>query len=299
MNQVNFIPPKEVYEVAPENPKERLARAGYDLPSAYKIMRSSGGEILAHHLGFPVPRKGFIWSDAGMANVLAKRASMVFFLPFADIFKGPIKFLESYLNHYTRFIDSIYFGCEQVPYFKKEYYSRDCRGIWDLTSIFLQELGINKELAEHTGKIVATMLTNDDAYRLPLLDILSSFRPREIVRNFPQFFEDAVILFCERSDNGEYKSKVKKVVKLLKYVFWLPKFRKALKVAFEKVDYSQFSVDIYDQYWQLIRKGYDMGGRSFEQRRGEWKYLIEDFDSYFNEMFEREMRLRQEQAKKT
>lgn len=271
-----FVPPREVYEIPPQSPQERVIAKGYDLPDFIRAERSPGGEILAYFKGHPVPRKGMPWPEAVMTGNQIKKMLMLM-LTIVEIRKGLTKFLESFLYGFCKLADEIYMGLERVPYLKKEYYNSTSKGVWDLSFFFFTELSVSVETANHFGKVIATILENDDAYRMPIVDIMSEFTKEEIIKDPRGFVKKAADIFEARSDNGEFKGKVQKFSRLIRFILLIPRFKKAFRKAFEKVDLSLLQYDEYDEYWALGRKGYDAKGIPFEHRFDQWQLMIKEY----------------------
>ena len=267
-----IVPPKEVFEIPPEAPNERLS--GYHLSNFQKVIRSTGGEMLAFYEGHPVPRKGLPYIEAILSTNHIKRLTLLLLSPLSAITKGPTAFIESFLDNYCRMCDSIYLACERVPYLKKEFYNSTSKAVWDLISTFLQEIGITKDTAEHTGKIAATILENDDAYRMPIVDIMTEFSKEEILKSPTKAIEKVAKILQERSDNEYMKDRFHRFIFIAKIALWIPRFRKAFKKAFEQVDLKLLQYDQYDYYWSLNRKGYNAHGRSIDDRMAEMRAYI-------------------------
>lgn len=275
---VIVVPPKQVFETPPSSVSERLSNTGYSIPSFEKLDRSKRGEMLCYYTGHPVPRKGMPYVEAISTNNQVKRMTLTLFLPFLDLRRGFKAFLQSYLHNYNRLADSIYTSVDRIPYLHKEYYTSTGKGIWDLTSYFFQDLGVSYETAEHTGKIMATILEYDDAYRMPLVDIMSEFTKEEIVKSPIGFAKKFLRLFCERSDNNDPQyglvGKVKKIFFFIQLILLIPRFRRAFRKAFSQVDLSLLQYDEYDYYWSLNRKGFDAHGRTITDRLGEMRERV-------------------------
>lgn len=271
------VPQKEVFETPPQDVRERLEAKGYTLDDFLRGERSERGEMLSIHKGHPVPRKGLPYPEALSVNNTVKRVTLTLFGSFSGLRKGFTGFLEEYLSNYCQLCDSIYGTCYRIPYLKKEWYISTGRGVWDLTSVFLIKIGITKETSNHVGKIMATILEYDDAYRMPVVDIMSEFTKEEIIQSPSKFVKKAVRLFVERSDNDLFKKKFKKIASILSFILWIPRFRRAFKKAFKEVDLSLLRYDEYDQYWSLGRKGYDARGETYEERQTEWRGRIKEF----------------------
>lgn len=234
------------------------------------------------YLGHPFPRKGFVYTEAVMAMEEVKRVTLSLFLPFVDIKKGLIGFLESYLSNYNRLIDRLLQRCERVPYLHYEYYCEFSKATWDFTCLFLRRFGFSFTTSYKTGLILATIFENDDAYRFPLEDILSETTKEKLQDNPRQEIDRLLEIFKQRStyfsqDEQAMGNRIEKIAKLLKFLLLIPSVKKSFKFALENINFNWFQYDELDRYWALQRKDYMSFGEPFETRMEKMVNMMIDF----------------------
>lgn len=278
-----IVPPKEVFESAPQPVVDKLASGGYSIPRFTKVTQSEGGEMLSYFMDHPVPRKGLQYPEAVLQNNVVKRVSLAMFSSFVGVKKGLIGFLELYIRNYIRLVESIYAQCERVPFLKFDYYNTTSKGIWTLTRVFFTEIGITASVADRLGHVFATILEYDDAYRMPFVDVMSEFTKEEILKSPRKFIKKALQIYSERCVSGGetgYRKKlinrVKSLTFLINLALWIPKYRRAFKKAFRAVDLKLMQYDEYDYYWSLNRLSYNHHGRTIEDRLGEMEKLVNE-----------------------
>lgn len=293
-----FVPPTEVFEIPVKPPTERLLESTNPVGEVTgKATRSKDGELLTEMDGFPHPRKGCAYKEALVANAKVKRRTLTAFAPFAhkamllpalgfliSPFKWKIAFFEQFLLNYLREVDSIYFECERIPYYKKEFYNNCSKAVWDLIEVFLVEIGINQDIAWRFGRVFATQLEFEDAYRIRIEDPFAEFTKEEILKNPRQFVTKFIQIVKERDVDcnvetneeipGITYKKFEAFGLLLKATLLYPKVRKAFIKAFEKVNFEWLKPDEIEIFWNLPRHDYKFQGRDFRQRFEEYVDIV-------------------------
>ncbi len=296
-----IAPPNEVFENPPLSARDRLAQTGYTLPNFQRVARSPGGEMLAFYAGIPIPRKGLPYTEAVFAINQVKRITLFWFFPFLAFRKGITAFLQALLDAYCSACDCIFGCCENIPYLKKEYMISTSKGVWTLISVFLEEIGITKDTADHCGKIMATILEYDDSYRMPIVDVMSKFTREEIVESPSKFVDRFIGLLASRSDNADVIGKFKKISKYIKWALKIPRYKRAFIRAFDALPniqitrneptFNMLQYDIYDSFWSLSRAGYNAGDSGLGTRLRQGDIIVKNH----NQMIQRAV----EQVEKT
>jgi len=273
MSVVEFVAPRKVYIQPRMDVAERLESSGYSLGQPIGLAKTKTGGLATWFQGHPFPRKTFIYPGIVKENNKAKRIFLALFLPFASIRHGLSAFVESYVLNFSRLIDVIYADGEQIPYLHYQYYSEFGKVIRDFTYLFLRKLGIKSEIAYRFGLQLSTMIEYDDAYRMPMMDVMNESvkedllkTPRKELLRLAEIFKSRTVNIAEGDDNtmGARMIGVAKVFSLLMYVPWI---KKAFVFAISNVDYDYFRMDESDKYWLLNRGDYNSMGLPFEQRK--------------------------------
>jgi hypothetical protein len=147
-----------------------------------------------------------------------------------------------------------------------EYYIKDdewSESVWEIGKLvknFLKELGFIEEACIGFSKIIMCFLEFDCAYRYRVQDLLG-----EITHLDRSTLKYILNIYVERETMG-VKEKILKAGKLLGLILWLPKFSKALERAQVGIDFNKFKLDINDRYHTSFWRGYDYGGKNFDER---------------------------------
>lgn len=320
-----FVPPSEVFEIPPKAPQARAEEGTYDIPGVTgKLTRSKDGEMMTIFDSFPHPRKGAVYEEAILANNEVKRRTLSTFTPFACKemvpaalgflvipFSWKIRFLEKLLRNYAREVDGIYLNCTRVPYLKKEYYNNCSKALWDVVSVFMRTLGFSGELADKVGKIFATLLEYDDAYKCLFEDPMSEFTKAEVIKDPIAFIKKFMRLVKDRdirtevittaieeipkelpigthlSASGkmliEFKvSPIQSIThkkfhdfgRLLTFALYHPKIKKAFRKAISQSKFEWLQLDEIERFWNLNRYDYNLQGRPFLERYNEYINIL-------------------------
>ena len=291
---MEFVPPSRVFQTPPKSPVKRLEEGTYDLPGFLHPTRTKTGGMASVFQGHPYPRKGFIYSEAVIAINKAKRVTLMLFEPWRGLKKGLTGFLEEYFKNYVRLVDSLFQDYERIPYLKYEYYSEFSKVTWDFTFLFLRNLGISFDTSYKVGLILATILENDDAYKVRIQDLLSESSV-DLLQNPRKELDRLFGLYVKREDPAvqtelaikEYGKDYqlthgigktfKSFFKLLRFALLIPRVKKAFLKSLNEINFKWFQNDEIDHYWSLNRFGYDPQGRKFEDRMEEQVKLMEKY----------------------
>lgn len=300
--EIEFVPPKEVFEIPPQDPVNRVSEGSYQIPGFKEVTRSKDGEPLSVYEGFPLPRKGIVYSEAIMANAEAKKRTLTTFVPFArkealgialgfflTPFKWKIVFLEEFLRNYVREIDNIHLKCKRPAYLKYEYYSNFAKALWDITKVFMMELGFSEVISNHLGKILATLFEYDDVYKIQPIDVFTEFTKEEVLKDPRGFIDRFIKLIIQRNVNTNLSTwkedrafkdnktavqwKFEAFATLLKIALYLPKFKRAFRKAISEVKFEWLQMDEYERFWNLNRGDYNIEGRKLKDRYEEYVLL--------------------------
>ncbi len=222
--------------------------------------------------GHPFPRKGFVYPEATPAVNRAKRTTLALFKPFSDLKKGLIGFLEQYLVNYDRLIMSLYQDYDRIPLLHYKYYSEFSKATWDFTFFFLRKLGISFETSLKIGMHLATIFEFDDAYKFPLIDTLSESSKEKLLKNPRKEILRMLEIYRERSnhfvENGQGAgNRMEAMAKLVSFLLFVPKFKKAFTFALENTNFTWFQYDNLEYYWCLNRIDHKCLGKPFEERK--------------------------------
>lgn len=164
-------------------------------------------------------------------------------------------------------------------YILKDEYMTDCsRELKKLIYNFLINFGINEEDSERCSKIISHIFEYDNAYRLRLQDILSSVprhkltSPKEI-RKIGKLLHERDDADTRQFENRRVGERFLKISKLISYTLYIPKVRRSLKRSLEICNYYNFQMDLEDIYWSYMRKDYNFGGLTYEERMIKFKEL--------------------------
>lgn len=284
---MDFVPPRKVFQQAPQTARARHEIGTYEIPGFLYPTRTKTGGMASVFQGHPYPRKGFIYAEAVMAVAKVKRVTLSLFQPFADLKKGLLGFVESYLYNYNRLADGMFAECDRVPYLQYQYYCEFSKSVWNFTFLFLRKLGISFNVAYKTGLILATVFENDDAYRFPAEDVLSESSQDKLLANPRTEVLRLVEIYKKRSNhlvpNGQGAGdRIVKIAKLVSFLLFIPKIRKAFTFALQNVNFEWFQYDEIDYYWTLCRGDYQSLGKDFEERKQEQLDLMVQFARMMN-----------------
>jgi hypothetical protein len=168
------------------------------------------------------------------------------------------------LKRYEAFLGKFYGLCWwelEEFYLKDDEWSVPVWEIGWMVKQFLQALGFGYGFCLGWSKVVMAILEYDNAYRYRVQDLLG-----EITHLDRSTLEYALRLYKIREGNLGAAEKIDQVGKVLKYLLFVPKFKKALEKAQEEIDFNKFKLDINDRYHVSYWRGYDFEGKDFDTR---------------------------------
>lgn len=273
-----ILPPREVFEADPEtviqDDTERIARKGYGFGGWTETRCPPEGGMYAYYEGLLHPYKGHPWAQAVEANNQLKRHTLALFVPLANSklalpaivfaclpWKWKIEILEGFLENYCREADFVMWRF----YFGEAYYNKCSRQLWIFSYHFLMNLGVAEELAYRTGKVIATMIEWDDAYRLPLEDLFTLTSKEKMTKNLHVELNVMAEALTQRATDT-MAGKFGAFIKLFSAILYLPKLKKAFLSALSEVKFEDLQLDEIDYYHVLGRYDYKFLGRELEDR---------------------------------
>jgi hypothetical protein len=75
-----------------------------------------------------------------------------------------------------------------------------------------------------------------------------------------------MIFYGQREEMPGAAEKINKIGGLLKYIMLIPKFKKAWIKAWDNVYLYKIAMDLNDKYHTSFWRGYNYGGKSFDER---------------------------------
>lgn len=265
-----------------------------------KVSAPPEGGIFRHHKDCKYPAKGLPFFEAIMAMDLVKKYTMSVVYPLAskDMIlpllafalirrKKKLRMGQLILERYAIFANH----CFRGVYLKPRYYGRCPKAIRQFVAVFLREIGINEEnsvelkelgmkklgnhidLAENIGKVVASFIEYDDAYRYRLEDALSEFTKEEIYKNPRKAMKKFAQIFRERDKQVGFK--FISFAKLFGLAFLFPSIKRAFRKALDSIDFADLQLDDADRYYCHLRTGYNFFGLTDQERIDKW-YEIHD-----------------------
>ncbi len=179
----------------------------------------------------------------------------------------------------------------QHYYYEDKYYMPFASELRKLVFTMLKGMS-SKEASEKTALVVATIFEHDNAWRYRFQDIfmettkekLMSDFPNEIVRiltimasrevetrfNQEAWDKDKVMMYNDTGTLDIETHKLAGLKKLVKVLWLVPRFRRAVRSALSVVDWNKLLPDEHDRYHCLIRHDYRHFGRTIEDRWKEW-----------------------------
>lgn len=283
----HVLPPNEVFEHTPSfEVAQQIAGMGARQENFWKATVCHRGKLQFENY-FPVqfpgmysyqqfeayPLKGHPYLQAGVTNNEVKRVSLFLMGLISNPFKKG--WLENQLINYARLADSIYNSVTPCPYLKEEWYNPCSRELWRLTYHFLMNIGISEETSYRCGRIIATIIEYDDAYRYPLEDLFTESSKEKMLAHSRKEIIRLAGIFQQRQIS--YSDKIPKVMKVASFLLYWPKFNKAFKKALQKVDFPKLQLDFVDRYWVFNRPDYQYLGLKWEVRKSVYDKIRQDF----------------------
>jgi hypothetical protein len=213
------------------------------------------------------PYKNFVYANPENQNTLFA-ANQVKSLFIETIKSFPIWMLL--LSNKQKLLDGfnrIAFRIASPHILKDKQWSRFAKTFHYVVFTFLYELGFEEKSCDTFAEILVWIIDCDNAYRLRLEDIFNSVARRDLVEQPKETFDRMMNIYLERETNISVSNKFKKLGKLLSYLLYIPKYKKAFSKAFDGIEYWNLQLDEADTYWTIIRKDYNFMGMNVEQRK--------------------------------
>ncbi len=235
------------------------------------------GGILIWFEDCPFPAKGFPTPQAIYACNISKRffkrgmdalmsKNMTF--PLLGFLLSPKKsvIIEKWLDAYS---DSSMMVLN--PHLLESSRFTECAGeIRKFIVNFLVGVGIQKESAEKFAEVFSTLIQYDDAYRLRIEDVMSETTKEKMLKHPTQEIEYIIGILEKREPNGNRNEglveKFNNIAKGVKYLFFIPKYKKAFMNALQQSHFKNFQYDDADRFHVMLRSDYDYMGYKIGDR---------------------------------
>jgi hypothetical protein len=288
------LPPNEIFETSPK-PLEDLV-GGQVLNSFVGLTKDEKGRILAESSNSLLPRRGLAYPSAARNNNIMK-SILMFFLSSTFTFRPTVKWLDKTLGNFYILAYRIYMSeapkdgktcksCSQSiegklirsDFMHYSYYNPQSQGIWTFLSKFLTELGCSIINANNIGKVIATVIEYEEPYRWRLGDLFGEINKETLIKNPRKEINRIISIYEIREKmNNIYNGgngidrvvsiKFVRSFKLLSYLLFVPKIKKAFIYASKNTDFQEMKLDKYDIYHALLYPSYDFFGQSEEVRK--------------------------------
>lgn len=255
---------KEFYET-PKTPQEAIKdehlspTGSTDIVDHLEIVYGKG--MFIYLKGYPHPVKGAPTPEAMTAQNRVKRILINSLTLWPTILFVPLNKLVYAFNRVTWDLIS-------SPYIlKDDVMNPVSREIKKIIYLFLINLNIPEIECLHAAKTLSHIVEYDNAYRYRLMDIMQETdsiklsSPKEI-RRLGRIIYDRDDAIHQRLDptNRRVGTQVRRISKLVSFILYIPKYRKALKKALAVMDMEAFNIDEGDAYWMSKRKDYNFNG---------------------------------------
>ena len=146
--------------------------------------------------------------------------------------------------------------------------------VWEIGQYikhFLVNLGFSQEIAVKVAQMAMMILEFDNAYRYRLQDLCGTIMKKELLNSPISTLKKIMRINSTREtywtdvDGVSAKSKIHKL-KILAYLLYIPKVRKAFKKAIQAIDLEKIKFNDNDRFHLSFWKGYEFEGKTFDQR---------------------------------
>lgn len=228
--------------------------AGADYPKA--------GGILVFKQGLLQPTKGFVFPEALVAINILKKV-----LKQTNIFN--LVFFKKWLINFAELAEVV---TTQEPLncaLKTEYLCDTAKELRSFLLYFLGALGYTYEATERVINALVLILEYDNAYRYYFQDICNSITATELLET-PHKTLKRIALFVQiRAHTAKLQREIKLFTRILSWLLYIPKVKKAFKLALVLIDFKKLQFDTIDYYNILFRGDYNFLGRTWEDRSAE------------------------------
>jgi len=143
-----------------------------------------------------------------------------------------------------------------------------------LVDCFLVQLGIADKISYDFSSIVSAIVEYDDAYRYRIQDLFSETSKKCILENPRKELKKLMRLAYERDHydvENNARNNILLVLKVISYMLYIPKVKRAFKYAVGNSDFSRLQYDKADNFWANMRADYDTEGKSYLYHQEKWK----------------------------
>ena len=172
-----------------------------------------------------------------------------------------------FLNEYCARINSIGEIIVLPFYLEDDYYCSIVKEIIIFVKTFLIELGVDDLVASKTSEIIGMMFEYDNAYRFRVTDMMNESIKDSFLENFPKELERLIRIGSSREVLDKSVSiRFNLALHLIKYAWYVPQFKKALRTAISAVNFDNCRLDEMDIYHTLLYGDYNVRGKTLEER---------------------------------
>lgn len=149
---------------------------------------------------------------------------------------------------------------------KDSQWSNFARGLHFLIFMFLLRIGFEEKSCDRFAEIFVWMIDCDNAYRLRLEDIFSASSRRQLMSDPIGEMKRLVDVYLDRDTNFHVKKVFVKLSKMIIYLLYIPKYKKAFVESLRDCDYMSLELDDADEYWVINREDYKFMGMTLVER---------------------------------
>lgn len=229
--------------------------------------------IFIYYKDLKYPTRGWPFPEALWSVNTVKRHLMSLILSIADKSLWPVILVFLLLPKKNKIISNFIYRFTWTAhwslahcYLQPELYSPCCIEIRKFVEVFLKELNIEDS---GFGKVLATLIEYDNAYRYRIEDIMGETSAELLLHNPQKELKRILSIYLER-EKSHIEHKFQAFGNLLIYGMYIPKVKRAFIKAVQEIKFQDLQLDIPDRYHCLIRDGYDYLGLSFEERYKWW-----------------------------
>ena len=261
------VAPEKIYKYRRTQP---LSGAEVVTYMTREVKEVEGEGIFTYYHGIDIPRVGVspTYQDfpKAMAEVDKVKRSIREYLKNLFLYLRPEKTLRLFNEFADRCLGQWYLG--------EEYVCPTAVQVWLFLDGFLEEMGIDVDVAIKTAEIVATIIEYDDAYRYRLNDLMSETTKEKILENPAREIKRLLKLGSER-ENYAQPPIMRHINKLLSWVLLIPKVKRAILQGFQVVNWRGWQLTESEIFHTLVWKDYNVMGRSWDDRQAYYEMLFQ------------------------
>ncbi len=258
-------------------------RMGYKVVGPVDFAPKQGWYI--YHIGRQYPQPGFPFPHAlkacegpkrnliNWAYTLMTKEMVLPLLAFAILPKKvKAKILDNFLMRYLELADA-----HLAPYYPNvEYFLPISLEIKGFIQTFLTSLGVTINTANRFAFAFATLIENDSAYRLRIMDLLTETTKEQMLAHPVAEAQRLIRILAERDERVHLVDKFNKFALLLKFGFFF--IRKPFQFALEGTDFQNFQYDDINRHFVKHWTTYNFFGKTIEERVA--MYPVENYKKY-------------------